>query len=301
MTGEADFARTAARNVKAWFLDPATKMNPNMLHAYVRRGRNHNFGSNVGLTEMKDLYFLLDVVRMLAGGGFLTESDMLDLGQWFNEYFDWMETALRKELAYIPSHVHGIFLDIQAAAVAGFINDTAKMIWYFEQSKSRILSQIKKDGRMPVELKGSNCEHSQMLTLQAYSTLARMSASVDIDLWGVGKINGVSSLCRAFQYAVPFYGRARPCRGSIRHEQDNESLQLWWILFLESSHHCPTLREIEPKWPSWFPKQAQYPRQNVHSIPGMYPYQNGIAPFWNLGHTYVVNMTSSIGNVIAEA
>ena len=293
MTGNEEYANVAARNIRTWFLDPETRMNPHMKYAQVKRGYNNNTGISFGIIEMKDLYFMLDAVRIVQREGFLTEEDQSELRAWFTEYLKWMETSEIGKDEYIQKNNHGLYFDVQAVAVASFINDTAKMIWYAERSTSRLLAHIAQDGSMPQELLRPTCEHYQMFTLQGWSILSRLLVPLRRNRWTVPPSTAnahpdsnkdpetFTPLCRAAKYAIPFFGRTSRCKKST---ESGENTERWWPLLQDARYNCPSLDKTDIQWPiSWFPRSARRPPGSSFEMPFMYDPHDGIAPFWNLG------------------
>jgi hypothetical protein len=281
MTGEKQYAEVAAQNVRTWFLDPETRMNPNMKYAQVTNGHSNNIGSSFGIIEMKDLYFMLDAVHLIERDGFLTEKEQNDLRAWLTEYLDWLENSEIGTEEYSQKNNHGLYFDVQAVAIASFINDTAKMIWYIERSTSRLLAQSMGDGSMPQELSRPTCEHYQMFTLQGWSVLSRMAQTVNRNLWIDRRSNGMSPLCRVAKYAIPSFGREKKCEKS---EELAENVTRWWPLLQDSTYYCPSLRNQDQYWPIvWFPKDSRHPPGSSYDMPNLFDPHDGIAPFWNLG------------------
>ena len=302
MTGEKQFAQVAARNVRTWFLDPQTRMNPNMNYAQVKRGYNNNSGISFGIIEMKDLYFMLDAVRIIEKDGYLTETEQSALREWFREYLNWMETKDIAKDEYVQKNNHGLYFDVQATAIASFIQDTAKMIWYLERSTSRLLSHIAPDGSMPEELIRPTCEHYQMFTLQGWSVLSRMAETVNRNRWTVRSrsestttkptstttTTAHSPLCRAARYAIPFFGtRKNRCKKS---NEVGENMARWWPLWHDAKNYCPGMKPANNNnmtWPvPWFPADARRPPDTSYDMPNVFDPHDGIAPFWNLGLRY---------------
>ena len=285
LTGEKEYAQVAARNVRTWFLDPNTRMNPHMNYAQVKRGYNNNTGISFGIIEMKDLYFMLDAVRIIERDGYLNEKEQSDLREWFAEYLTWMETSDIAKDEYVQKNNHGLYFDVQATAVASFIHDTAKMIWYLERSTSRLIAHIAADGSMPQELIRPTCEHYQMFTLQGWSVLSRMAETVNRNRWTVRSRNDkaqLSPLCKAAKYAIPFFGsRSSRCKKST---EEGENMARWWPLLHEARYQCPGLASADLQWPiPWFPSDAAQPPDSSYEMPNLFDPHDGIAPFWNLG------------------
>ena len=65
-SGRKQYAEQALKHLKCFFVDPATRMNPHLNYAQVRIGHGGNVGTHYGIIEMKDLFYYLDAVRLLA-------------------------------------------------------------------------------------------------------------------------------------------------------------------------------------------------------------------------------------------
>jgi hypothetical protein len=269
-TDDKSYAETAADNIRYWFLDEETRMTPEMSKSY-------------GIIEMKDLYFMLDAVRIIEKGGFLIAREQADLRGWFRQYLEWLETSEQGKEEYTAQNNHGLYYDVQLVAVAAYANDTARMLWYLDRAVSRMTVHVKSDGSMPHELKRPTCEHYQMFNLQGWSTLARMGSVVGREMWkSLPDKKGESGLCRAARYAIPYFRKRDKCKET----SEAENFERWWPLIVDANHHCPNLRDQGLILQDWFPSDAALPPSNPHDMPIMYHAHDGVAPFWNLGLPY---------------
>jgi len=73
LTGEEKYAKKAAEILRVWFLDPETRMNPNVNHGQVRLG--HNTGTKGGVLDGRMM------MRGLEGGLLLAESSLAQDGK----------------------------------------------------------------------------------------------------------------------------------------------------------------------------------------------------------------------------
>ena len=280
MTGEAQFAKVAARSIRRWFLDPATRTNPDlMIYNEVETGVD----TSLGIFGMKDVYCMLDAVRIIERDGYLTETEQRDLRAWFREHLKWLETSTDGKAAYSSDNHVGIFFDVQVIAIASYINDTAKMIWYSERSTSRLHKQMSGDGTMHLGPQEPLCEKHR-IALQGWSILSRMAEAVNRNRWTVNARNTttqLSLLCNAAKYTIPFYGRSVECE---RVSDGTEDGRQWWPLLQASKYYCPALLLEETQWPiRWFQTDAPRPPLSSYEMPYFYDTNDVIAPFWNLG------------------
>lgn len=199
--GEPRYADHAARLVRTWFLDPATRMNPNMRYAQVRWGRDNNEGPGYGILELADLYFFLDAVRLIERSGALDERDGQAFRAWLSSYCEWLDTAPAAQFEFYRLNNHGVFFDLQRAAIAAFLGDGATLAKAGLHARERIADQIAADGRLPEELSRTRPRHYALFALQGWTSLARILSSVGDDLWAYRAKDG-QGLVGALRWAA---------------------------------------------------------------------------------------------------
>jgi hypothetical protein len=72
-----EYAAKATQLIRAWFLDPATRMNPNLEYAQFIPGANT--GRGIGLIETRGLVDVIDAIGLLAGAKSWTSADQKGL------------------------------------------------------------------------------------------------------------------------------------------------------------------------------------------------------------------------------
>ncbi len=88
LTRREDFARAAAAHLVAWFVTPATRMNPNLQYAQGYPGGPS--GRSYGIIDT------LHLVEPARAAGFLKDilgPNFAAVQQWFREYLNWMKTS----------------------------------------------------------------------------------------------------------------------------------------------------------------------------------------------------------------
>lgn len=199
-TGRKEFAEHSAKLIRNWFLNPETKMNPNL-----------NFGQGIpgittgrgfGLIETRELYRVIDSAILIKPSGLWTESEHNSLKNWFDDFSKWMiESKLGKEEAKEENN-HGTYYDVQLISFLLFTEQNELARKQLETSKKRISAQIEKDGSLPLELQRTLSWNYSFMNLFGFFTLARLAEHVKVDLWNF-ETEG-KGLKKAVDWHVPF-------------------------------------------------------------------------------------------------
>ncbi len=206
---EPEFARHAAMLVRVWFLEPETAMNPHLEYAQVRRGHNENKGSNSGIIEMKDLYYFLDAVRLLAGGQWLSGTEQAALQEWFGRYLNWLRTSPQGCRERTERNNHGTYYDLQVATVAAFLGESRIVRETLCDSRFRVLQQFDDAGGQREEMQRTDTAHYCCFNLQGWIHLAHLAARCGEDLWSF-QGRGGESVRGAMQWLLAHIGRPWP-------------------------------------------------------------------------------------------
>lgn len=197
-TGDADYANRAALLLRTWFLDPATKMNPNLEFAQAIMGVNT--GRGIGIIDTRPLVDAIDAVGLLAGSSAWTAADDKGLHDWFTQYLHWMRTSKNGMDEDAAKNNHGNWYDVQVTSMELFLGDRKAAVDTLERVKTRrIAVQIEPDGREPLELARTNAWGYSNFSLQALTQLATFGDEVGVDLWNFKTADG-----RSIRAAVDF-------------------------------------------------------------------------------------------------
>lgn len=202
LTGKEEYAARAALLLHIWFLDSATRMNPNLNFAQAVLGVNT--GRGTGLIDDHGLPRLLDGITLLSGSRSLTAQDKNGLRKWFFAYLDWLQTSPNGREETAAKNNHGSWMDQQVVGIALFLGDKDLARTVAETAKTkRIAFQIEPDGSEPLELARTKSFSYSVFNLDALSRLAEEARLAGVDLWNYRAANG-ASIRAALDYLLPY-------------------------------------------------------------------------------------------------
>ena len=202
LLGDKACGEHAARVLSTWFLDPKTRMNPNLEYGQAVRG--HNTGRGTGLIDTVSMIHTVQGVWLLEQAGMLDAAVARGVRDWFAEFTRWM-TASKKGIDEKKSgNNHSTWWTAQVAAYATFTGDSAtqKMAW--EHYRTFLVpGEIELDGSCPREEARTNSLGYSAMNLDAFSVVCRIAQINGLDLWTFRGPKG-AGVQKSFHYLAPF-------------------------------------------------------------------------------------------------
>jgi Alginate lyase len=204
---EPRFAQRAARLIRIWFIDPKTRMNPDL--EYAQSIRNFNTDRGAGVLEGRVFIRAIQGMEFLAQTGQWDPKEQAAVRKWFQEYLRWLTT---NDIALDEKHAgnsHASWWTAQVAAIATFVEDEAaqKMAWawYRDQVLGR---QIHLNGSAPREEARSKSMFYSIFNLEAMATVCRIAQVNGVDLWNLQAKSG-ATLTTVIDYLQPYLTEPR--------------------------------------------------------------------------------------------
>lgn len=232
LTGDEKYASKAVENLRIWFVDKKTKMNPNMNFGQTIPGRNEGKGRGEGVLDTYSFVDMLDAVELLKNSKSLKNKDIEELKNWFTSYLEWMLTSAIGQEENDAKNNHGTAFDVQAARYALFVgkNEVARKIVTAFPEK-RLFRQIEPDGSQPLELARTTALGYSVFNLTHFIDMTLIAGSMQLNLLELKSEDG-RSIQKAIEFLIPYIGKQVtdfPYK-QIK-EWDSVQLKLCWELY----------------------------------------------------------------------
>ena len=207
--GERAHADHAIGLLRAFFLDEAGRMNPNLEFGQAIPG--HCEGRGIGIIETTVLATgLVDSIGLLRSSSRLTDEDIDGLCRWFRDYLDWLLRSPHGIDEGNQKNNHGTAYDLQVAVFSCFAGRerTARDVLAAVPER-RLAGQIEADGSQPHELSRTKALGYATMNLGLFFSLADVGAKLGIDLWHLETADR-RSIRSALDWLVPFWVGAEP-------------------------------------------------------------------------------------------
>jgi hypothetical protein len=200
-SGNETYAKHATTLMRVWFLDSATKMNPNLNFGQAVKGVTN--GRAEGVIDTRQFIYALDAIQLLKKSSHWTANDQKGLQKWMTEFLVWLRTSKIGIDEMNTKNNHAIWYDAQTLSMSIFIDsiDLAKQI--ITVSKNRLDKQMDLNGLFPLELSRTTSLHYSVFILNAFNVIAELSEQIGVDYFQA-KTNSGKSLKMAFDSLMPY-------------------------------------------------------------------------------------------------
>jgi hypothetical protein len=182
LTGDDKYVSKASELLKVFFLDPKTRMNPNLQYAQAVLGAFT--GRSYGVIDTLHLVELPVAVSFLEHSpAFPSEVDQ-GLKKWFADYSEWMTTSTNGVKEMNAANNHSIACYLQLASFAKFTGDE-KLLESCRKCFEEVLlpRQMTNNGSFPRELTRTKPYGYSIFQADNVATLCVLLSTTKEDFW----------------------------------------------------------------------------------------------------------------------
>ncbi|NGZ86229.1 alginate lyase family protein [Duganella aceris] len=202
ITGDRRYADHAVAHLRAWFIDDATRLNPNLEYAQAIFGRST--GRGIGIIDTIHLVEVARSIEVLHASGALPAADEARIKQWFADYLQWLTHSRNGMEERDARNNHGTCWLMQVAAFAHLTGDQALLAYSRDRFKTVLLpNQVAADGSFPLELKRTKPYGYALFNLEAMAALSEILSTPSDNLWTYTTPDG-KGMRQAMAYMTPY-------------------------------------------------------------------------------------------------
>ncbi|SPE41426.1 conserved exported hypothetical protein [Candidatus Sulfopaludibacter sp. SbA3] len=198
LTHDRKYADHAAKHLRAWFVEEATRMNPNLEFAQAIKGRFTGRG-----TGIIDTLHLVEPARAAAQID-MAPTALAGVKKWFADYLQWMTTSKNGIQERDAANNHGTCWVAQVAAFAQLAGNAELTAYCLNRFKTVLMpNQEAPDGSFPQELRRTKPYGYSLFNLDAFAILTQTLSTPAGNLWKWQLPDG-RGMGKAVAYMYPF-------------------------------------------------------------------------------------------------
>jgi len=202
ITGQEKYVTQAVLHLKAWFTDPATLMNPNLLFAQAVKGKFT--GRNYGIIDTIHLMEVAQGILVMEKSKAFDQKTAAGVKEWFAAYIKWLNTSKPGLQEKLVKNNHATCWAMQVASFAKLCNDKEMLDSLRIRYKTVLLpNQMGPDGSFPLEMSRTKPYGYSIFNLDAMTMLCQILSVPTDNLWEFETSDG-KSIKKGINYLYPF-------------------------------------------------------------------------------------------------
>lgn len=202
ITGDDRYAAKAAELLRVFFLDPATRMNPNLQYAQAVPGVST--GRSYGIIDSLRLIEVPPAIEVMEKSPAFPPDIAAGLRKWFSDYTHWIRTSKNGIEESNASNNHAVACWLQIAVFAQFTGDARDLADCREHFKDVFVAkQMAADGSFPRELARTKPYGYSIFQLDNMATLCQVLSTPDDNLWQFQLPDG-RGMRKAMEFMYPY-------------------------------------------------------------------------------------------------
>ena len=223
---EEKYAAHAIKLIEVWFLDTATRMNPNLNYSQAIKGLND--GRGAGVIDTRHFIFAIDGIELLKGSQLWTIDHQNQMKHWFREFLQWLYTSKIGMNEMNAKNNHSVWFDAQTLSMAIYLDSMNLANQIVLKAAEKLDIQMDMKGFFPYELERTTSLHYSAFIINAFTIIAQLSEKTKTNFWHLKTKNG-KSLKQGFDALYPYLTKEKEWTG--KQIKEFKSTNAYAILF----------------------------------------------------------------------
>ncbi|RYG22006.1 MAG: alginate lyase [Chitinophagaceae bacterium] len=202
LTGDERFAKQAVVHINAWFVNPATLMNPNLSFSQAVIGSST--GRSWGIIDTIHLMEVAQGIFVMQNAKSFDKAILTGAKKWFADYTRWLNTSKNGVAEKLSANNHSACWVMQVAAFAKLYDDQPMLDSLRWRYKNVLLpKQMAVDGSFPLELARTKAYGYSIFNLDAFAMICQILSTPKDNLWAF-ETDDKKSIFKGISYLYPF-------------------------------------------------------------------------------------------------
>jgi len=202
ITHNSVYLKKAMEHCRAWFVDTATMMHPNLLYAQAIKGRVT--GRGIGIIDAIQLMEVAEGLYVMEKSPDMDQVALGKIKDWFSAYLDWVTTHPYGKDEMNAANNHGTCWVMQVACFARFTGNEKLMDFCSSRYKTVLLpNQMATGGSFPMEMARTKPYGYSLFNLDAFATICQLLSTPQNNLW-IYKTPDGKSIRKGIEFMYPF-------------------------------------------------------------------------------------------------
>jgi Alginate lyase len=182
ITGDDRYVKKAVQLLQVFFLDPKTRMNPNLKYAQAIPGVSE--GRGIGIIDTLHLIGIPKAIEVMDQSPTFPPEVLAGLKKWFADYVHWMLTSQNGHDEANTKNNHAVAFWLQVAVFSQFTGEETNLAECRHRFKTVFVpKQMAPNGSFPRELARTKPYGYSIFQLDNMATLCQVLSTTNDDLW----------------------------------------------------------------------------------------------------------------------
>jgi Alginate lyase len=223
ITGDDRYVTKAVELLRVFFLDPKTRMNPNLQYAQAIPGVSS--GRGIGIIDTLHLIEVPRAIEAMQPSPAFPPEALAGLKHWFGDYVHWMTTSKNGHAEAKALNNHSVAFWLQVAVFAQFAQDQAMLAECRRRYKEVFVpEQMALDGSFPRELARTKPYGYSIFQLDNMATMCQVLSTAHDDLWTFTLPDG-RGIRKATEFLYPYLAD----KSKWPYKQDVQAWNAWTV------------------------------------------------------------------------